>query len=310
MELRQLKYFVKTAELLNFSEAARNLYITQSTLSQQIKQLEAELGTQLFERNTHGVVLTESGEELLPYARKTLHPADSCVEHIRDIKNVVTGSLNIGVTYTFSPILTETLLSFMKLYPNVKLNIFYKTMEELMAMLDKRDLDFVLAFKPTGTAQYARISSHILFDNHLVAIVSESHPLAKRQKVTLEELQGYDFALPSKGLQARNAFDSMVEGKAYRFNTRIELNEVNILLKLVRESNLVTIVSEATIYGVEGIHAVRLDVPGNTYEMEGCIHVLKDSYQKSSAKKFVQLLSESDSIKERAFNWLSSGFME
>lgn len=198
----------------------------------------------------------------------------------------------------------------MKLYPNVKLNIFYKTMEELMAMLDKRDLDFVLAFKPTGTAQYARISSHILFDNHLVAIVSESHPLAKRQKVTLDELQGYDFALPSKGLQARNAFDSMVEGKAYRFNTRIELNEVNILLKLVRESNLVTIVSEATIYGVEGIHAVRLDVPGNTYEMEGCIHVLKDSYQKSSAKKFVQLLSESDSIKERAFNWLSSGFME
>ena len=200
MELRQLKYFVKTAELLNFSEAARNLYITQSTLSQQIKQLEAELGTQLFERNTHGVVLTESGEELLPYARKTLHTADSCVEHIRDIKNVVTGSLNIGVTYTFSPILTETLLSFMKLYPNVKLNIFYKTMEELMAMLDKRDLDFVLAFKPTGTAQYARISSHILFDNHLVAIVSESHLLAKRQKVTLDELQGYDFALPSKGL--------------------------------------------------------------------------------------------------------------
>lgn len=114
-----------------------------------------------------------------------------------------------------------------------------------------------------------------------MAIVSESHPLAKRQKVTLEELQGYDFALPSKGLQARNAFDSMVEGKAYRINTRIELNEVNILLKLVRESNLVTIVSEATIYGVEGIHAVRLDVPGNTYEMEGCIHVLKDSYQKA-----------------------------
>lgn len=310
MELRQLKYFVKTAELLNFSEAARSLYITQSTLSQQIKQLEAELGTQLFERNTHGVVLTESGDELLPYARKTLHTADSCVEHIRDIKNVVTGTLNIGVTYTFSPILTETLLSFMKMYPNVKLNIFYKTMEELMAMLDKRELDFVLAFKPTGSAQYARISSHILFDNHLAAIVSTSHPLAKRQKVTLEELQEYEFALPSKGLQARNAFDSMVEGKAYHFNTRIELNEVNILLKLVRESKLVTIVSEATIYGVEGIHVVRLDVPGNTYEMEGCIHVLKDSYQKSSAKKFVQLLSESDSIKERAFNWLSSGFME
>ena len=96
--------------------------------------------------------------------------------------------------------------------------------------------------------------------------------------MTLEELQGYDFALPSKGLQARNAFDSMVEGKAYRINTRIELNEVNILLKLVRESNLVTIVSEATIYGVEGIHAVRLDVPAFTQTLDPSANVNTDRF--------------------------------
>lgn len=72
MELRQLKYFVKTAETLNFSEAARLLFITQSTLSQQIRSLEQELGTMLFVRDSHGVVLTESGEKLLPQAKKTL----------------------------------------------------------------------------------------------------------------------------------------------------------------------------------------------------------------------------------------------
>lgn len=308
MELRQLKYFVKTAEFLNFSEASRALCITQSTLSQQIKQLESELGIQLFERNTHGVALTEGGIELLPYARRTVHAADSCVEHIRDVKNMVTGSLNIGVTYTFSPILTETLLLFMKLYPNVKLSIFYKTMAELMEMLEKREIDFVLAFKPTS--QSTRIRSHILFDNHLSVIVSDQHPLAQRSKIRLEDLQNYDFALPSRGLQARFAFDRLMSKKAYDFNIRIELNEVNILLKLVRESNLVTILSEATIYGTEGIQAIRLELSDVAdYEMEGCIHVLKDSYQKASAKKFVQLLSESDSIKQRAFNWLSNSFM-
>ena len=61
MELRQLKYFVKAAEKLNFSEAAKALFITQSTLSQQIRQLEQEMNTQLFERNSHAVYLTESG---------------------------------------------------------------------------------------------------------------------------------------------------------------------------------------------------------------------------------------------------------
>ena len=77
MELRQLKYFVKAAETLNFSEAAKALFITQSTLSQQIRQLEQEMNAQLFMRNSHNVSLTEAGEELLPYARNTLHSADT-----------------------------------------------------------------------------------------------------------------------------------------------------------------------------------------------------------------------------------------
>ncbi len=71
MELRQLKYFVKTAETLNFSEAAKASFVTQSTLSQQIKQLEQELDTALFVRDSHSVVLTESGAQLLPYAKQT-----------------------------------------------------------------------------------------------------------------------------------------------------------------------------------------------------------------------------------------------
>ena len=73
MEIRQLKYFLKVAETLNFSEASRCLFITQSTLSQQISKLEFELGQQLFERDSHSVVLTEAGRELQKYARDTIN---------------------------------------------------------------------------------------------------------------------------------------------------------------------------------------------------------------------------------------------
>ena len=148
MELRQLRYFVKVAETLNFSEAARSLFITQSTLSQQIRQLEDSLDTQLLNRTSHSVALTEAGEELLPYARRTLLDAELCEQRIRDLDKGLCGTLNIGVTYSFSPILTESLLTFMKEFPKVKLNILYKPMSELMELLVSRDLDFVLAFKP------------------------------------------------------------------------------------------------------------------------------------------------------------------
>lgn len=69
MELRQLRYFEKTSELLNFTEAAKALFISQSTLSQQIKQLESELGVLLFDRVGKRIVLTEAGSSFLPYAR-------------------------------------------------------------------------------------------------------------------------------------------------------------------------------------------------------------------------------------------------
>ena len=82
MELRQLRYFVKAAETLNFSEAAKGLYITQSTLSQQIRQLETELDVQLFQRNSHEVTLTEAGAELLPYAKETLYAAATRAKNI------------------------------------------------------------------------------------------------------------------------------------------------------------------------------------------------------------------------------------
>ena len=88
MELRQLKYFVKSAEYLNFSEAAKHLYITQSTLSQQIKQLEFELGFSLFYRNSRCIELTEAGEEFLPFAKRTIQDAEDGVQRLFDLQNV------------------------------------------------------------------------------------------------------------------------------------------------------------------------------------------------------------------------------
>ena len=89
MELRHLKYFVTVAKTLNFSEASRHLYVTQGTLSQQIQQLEGEIGAQLFDRTRHSVVLTEAGEELLPLAIKTIEDSEICGNRIRDLKGAL-----------------------------------------------------------------------------------------------------------------------------------------------------------------------------------------------------------------------------
>lgn len=292
MELRQIRYFLKLAELLNFSEASKALFITQSTLSQQIRQLENEFDTVLFERNSHEVSLTEAGEQFKQHARKVIIDADDCTQKMDDLKNMLTGELNIGVTFTFSPLLTETVLEFMKLYPHVRLNVFYKTMSELMDMLQRREVDFVLAFKPTDRND--KIESHVLFNNYLSVVVSEQHPLARRKLLNLDDLVLYDAAMPAHGLQARNSFEDMMHSVNSKLKIRAELNDVSILLKLIRQSKLITILAEATIHDEDGLVAIPLEMAGN--DMEGCIHQLKQAYVKNSAREFYRLLSQSRAI--------------
>lgn len=292
MEIRQLRYFLKVAELLNFSEASKVLYVTQSTLSQQIKQLEAELDTTLFERNSHEVTLTEAGQKLVEYAQKVVVDADICQQKMTDLKDLLTGELNIGVTFTFSPLLTETVLEFMERHPDVRLNIIYKTMAELMEMLQRHEVDFVLAFKPTEKNE--RIESYMLFNNKLVVAMSNTHPLAKRKNITFDDLKSCHVAMPAHGLQIRNAFDNMTELAINELNVRLEINDINILLKLVCQSKLVTVLSEAALHEEEGLVGIPLEM-GNT-DMEGCIHMLKNAYIKNSAREFCRLLSQSRSI--------------
>lgn len=294
MELRQLRYFTYTAQLLSFSEAARQLNITQSTLSQQIKQLEMELGVPLFQRNSHTVVLTEAGRELLPHATATLHCADTCTNRLNDLKKLQTGTLTIGATFSFSPILTETVLTFMKQYPGIRLNVIYESMEDLLVLLEHHEVDFVLSFKPLRT--HPALTSHSLFYNHLAAVVARTHPLARQKSVTLEQLTRYDLALPARGLQARNAFDALIHD-IRNYHVRIELNEVHILLQLAADSHLVTILSETSVQDERLLCAVPIDSPAAL--MEGCVHLHSEAYHKASAREFIRLLRESNAVRER-----------
>lgn len=292
MELRQLRYFVTVAKLRNFSEASRQLNITQSTLSHQIIQLEGELGVELLVRDTHHVRLTDIGAAFLPQTEKTLSTAGSCIDRIRDVQKLETGELNLGSTYTFLPLLKETVLMYMQKYPGVKLNICCHSMETLLNMLRQERIDMALSYKPATIDP--EIDSHILFDNQLAVVVSDTHPLAKSKSVRLSDLEKFPMALPAKGLQARNTFDRLIEGAGYQLNVRLEINEVNVLVDLVRLSGrLVSVLSEAALAQTSGIKVLKLNHPDT--QMEGSFHVLKNGYMKRTTREFLRMLCENRS---------------
>lgn len=298
MELRQLKYFVKSAEYLNFSVAAKHLYITQSTLSQQIKQLEFELGFELFLRNSRHISLTEAGEEFLPFARKTIQDAEDGVQRLYDLQHVKTGTLKIGVTYSLSTVLTEGIMHFMKSFPGIKLEIIYKTVDELLELLRERKVDFVLSYKPLCKAP--DIDSMHLFNSALALVVSKEHPLAERSRIKLQELEGISLLLPSKGLQARTMLDMLTDRTGVELSSTLELNETNILLQMVATGHHATILSVSAVFEKPRFKAIQLDEPGNI--LEASLLCLTDAYQKTAAKEFINILLETNAVKRRALN--------
>ena len=96
-------------------------------------------------------------------------------------------------------------------------------------------------------------------------------------------------------LQARNAFEILVNRYSPKLRIRLELNEVHILLKLVGRSNLVSVLSETSIHCMNGGKAIPFDVPEK--EMKGCVHLLKNTYRKYAVQVFIRLLNESKSIR-------------
>lgn len=284
MEIRQLKYFVSIADTGRFSDASRQLYISQSAISQQIKALEDELGVQLFLRTTHSVTLTEAGHHLLPLARKVLSGIEDCHNRISDLKGMLCGELNIGLTYTMEPYAREAMLAFMKSHPKVKTNAHYKNLPELLGKLRNNDIDMMLSMMPTSPHEFC--DSVPLMSYRLMAVMRKGHPLSKKECLTFEDLQPHALILPEKGIRDRNAIESYVHTDTGTLNIRSLINDANAILNILQETNYVSILAENTIANRSQLCAVPIaelsrDIP--VYA-----HFNKDAPKKQSAEAFLE----------------------
>ncbi|MBR2224357.1 MAG: LysR family transcriptional regulator [Bacteroidales bacterium] len=292
MELRQLKYFVEVGRLGSFSLASKSLFITQSTISQQIRKLEEELGVELLTRDTRHVTFSDYGEQFYPCAVQVLEEAKAGAERIRDVKDLKVGRLSVGATYSFGPLLKQTVLDYYRLYPHIRLDLLITSKEDLQQKLLDRELDVALTYKsPLGEDH---IESHLLFRSRLCLVGRIGELKGVGKTVSVQDLTRFPLALPSKGLQARDTLEDVLFAQNVNLDIRLEINSVRTLLDLVGSSPLVTILSEEAIHQVTGFEAVPIDHPDG--RMDGCYHYLKGAYHKMAAQKFVELLRENNSF--------------
>ena len=286
MELRQLKYFITSADTLNFTEAARQCFITQSTLSQQIKQLETELGVQLFERIGKRVFLTETGRDFLPYARQTVADADYGMQRIKDMEDLKTGRLCIGTTFGLSALITDAIARFSEQYPEIYLEVMFLKQDELIDAVRERKVDFALTFEMMEKDDL--LTEQPVKTYHLCAIVSDQNPLAQQATVSLRQLADYNICTPARGMNARRMFDSLTNKKGIELQPKLEINEIHTLLHLVRTGRWVAILVDSIIHSEDGLCAVPLREAA--LPMPVVWLYPKDMYIRKAMQKFMELI--------------------
>lgn len=287
MELRQFKYFLKAAETLNFTEAANQVFISQSTLSQQIKQLEIELGAPLFDRIGKRIELTETGRIFRSYAMQAIHSADQGRQIIKELNNIEGGEISIGVTYGLSSMILTTIIKFNQLYPKVKLNMIFGTTTDLLNQLSHLKLDLVCSFLDSSLNN-PNLEADLLMESKLMMVVSQSSEIAAKTSVTLKELSLLPMALPDKGYHTRQYLNKTLEEHDLHPIIDIELNDIPTLLKLVETGKWVTVLNKISLIGEKKLVSVPIKDLNKT--LKAYTVKMKNIYQPKSVIEFCRLL--------------------
>jgi LysR family hydrogen peroxide-inducible transcriptional activator len=206
MNIRDLKYIIAVAETQHFGKAAERCFVSQPTLSGQIKKLEDELGISIFERTRRSVKITPVGESILSHARQIMEQVDAIEQLALASRDPFAGPLRIGVIPTLSPYLMPLVMKPLQTkYPQMKLVLSEELTDILLARLRNHEIDAALLATPVDDPG---LSTMPLFDEPFWVAYPRKHAFYHKEKITLRDLDKENLLLLSEGhCLAKQAMD-------------------------------------------------------------------------------------------------------
>ncbi|MBK8464494.1 MAG: LysR family transcriptional regulator [Chloracidobacterium sp.] len=292
MEIKQLKAFLAIAETKTFTAGAKLVNVTQAAISMQIRQLEEELGLQLFTRTPRRVILTEAGEYLLERARKILREHDSAVAEIAELGGVEHGRLRIGsASAEFATLqLPHILQSIKEKYPNSDISVSAGTSQTLVEKIMHGDMDIAFVSLPVDNAS---ITTDLLFIDEIVAIAHPEHPFANKRSISPVDLAGEKLILGERGGNTRRMIDDFFSSANVTPNVIMELSRQEAINQMVENNLGVGTAGAKTIADeVREGRLVSWEIDGAEINWELGLARLRGGYFSPIAKEFVALCKE------------------
>jgi LysR family hydrogen peroxide-inducible transcriptional activator len=249
VNIRDLQYIIAVAESRHFGRAAERCFVSQPTLSGQIKKLEDELGVAIFERTNRSVEITPVGESILAHARQVMEQVDAIQQTALASRDPLSGPLRIGAIPTISPYLMPLILSpIKKQHPQMKLVLSEEITDMLIARLLNHEIDAALLATPVDEQGIASLP---LFDEPFWIAYPRKHRFYDKERITLRDLNNENLLLLSEGhCLAQQAMDVChIRDRQQGEMADLRAASLETLIQLVRAGSGVTLVPALAMQG-------------------------------------------------------------
>ncbi len=291
MELRTVNTFLHVAELHSFSQAARELGYSQSAVSSQIAQLEAELETPLFDRVGKTVRLTDAGQIFQNYARSlltTAQQAKAALQPEQQIRGTLRVALADSVSSAFLP---DLLRQYHARCPQVELVLRTATADEMLRMLSTNQTD--LAYTLDQPILLSSVTLAVDTPEPVCFVAPAGHPLAGQEVVTLEELTRQEFLLTERGMSYRDALDQCLAAKGLEIHPYLELGSAAQLCQMVERGMGLSFLPEYIVRPALAAGTLaRLNVPDCQLQMHRQLFYHRDKWLTPQMKLFIELVKK------------------
>ena len=284
MELRNINTFLHIAELHSFSRTARQLGYSQSAVSSQIAQLEAELGAPLFDRVGKTVRLTGAGETFLGYARTLL----AALQLPQQISGRLRIALADSVCSTFLP---DLLQRYHAQFPQVELVLHTASTDEMLQLLSTNQVDLVYTLDQPLLQPALVLAADV--PEPVCFIAPPQHPLAQESTIPLDLLPRQEFLLTERGMSYRDALDQCLAAHGLQLQPYLELGSAALLCQMVERGMGLSFLPEYIVRAAlaAGMLA-RLNVPDCTVMMHRQLFYHRDKWVTPQMNVFIELVQQ------------------
>ncbi|UCH53552.1 MAG: LysR family transcriptional regulator [Pseudomonadota bacterium] len=245
---RRLQVFHTVARLLSFTKAAETLHMTQPAVTFQIRQLEEYFNTRLFDRTHNRISLTAAGERVFEYADKIISLYTEMESKVRELTGDVSGIVIIGASTTIAEYVLPSLLGeFKELHPNINIRLKVSNSVGIVHMVEDNSIDVGIVESPI---QNKNLVVEVCWHDKLVVICPPAHPLAKKDSISVEDLQAHPFVCREEGSGTREFILEYLQQSGMQYsdlNISLEVGNPEAVKSAVEAGLGISIVSQATI---------------------------------------------------------------